>query len=277
MNKQKAYNILVIVLLALMMAGAGYLGYAYLKLSNAVGQITVRNAADAVPLTRQFVHLLGGVAAANVLLGLLTVAVLLGNRSADAQVVYVKKNEDEKQENAAENSTEAATDMTGSTQQIESLLRQEAASLKPVLEQVLGKICRDLEASQAAFYIAKRYEGRRVLELFATYAFHIAESKTFHYEFGEGLAGQVAKEGRPVVIKNVPEGYVNILSGLGKAVPSELFIVPVLHDGQVVAVAEIASFQVFTPAGRAYVEEVARLIGPRLTDQFANEEIATLV
>jgi putative methionine-R-sulfoxide reductase with GAF domain len=277
MKKQKLYNSLVIVLVALMLAGAGYLGYAYLKLSNALGQITVKNAADAVPLTRQFVHLLGGVAAANVLLALLTVAVLLGGRSADVQVVYVKKNEDEKQENTEEKTTEATVGMTGSTHQIESLLRQEATSLKPVFEQVLVKICRDLEASQAAFYIAKRYEGRRVLELFATYAFHIAESKTFHYEFGEGLAGQVAKEGRPVVIKNVPEGYVNILSGLGKAAPAELLIVPVLHDGQVVAVAEIASFQAFTPAGQAYVEEVARLAGPRLADQFANEEIAMMV
>jgi putative methionine-R-sulfoxide reductase with GAF domain len=85
------------------------------------------------------------------------------------------------------------------------------------------------------------------------------ESKTIKYEFGEGLAGQVAKEGRKINIDNVPEGYITIISGLGAASPNHLLIYPVMQDDQVAAVVEKASFKPISEEDERLVAEVLKI------------------
>lgn len=111
---------------------------------------------------------------------------------------------------------------------------------------LLTLLCKQLEASQAALYFAKKTKDQRVLELKGSYAYILADSETISYEFGEGLVGQAAKTGKVAHIKDVPEGYIEIFSGLGHSKPGELLIIPIKNDKEVVAVAEIATFKPFT-------------------------------
>ena len=110
----------------------------------------------------------------------------------------------------------------------------------------LSLICHHTEASQAAAYRVKHTEEYSYIELFASFAYHAPDGETITYRFGEGLAGQVAKHGECLTIDAVPEGYIEIISGLGRATPTHLIILPVKHEGQVVGVAEIASFKEFS-------------------------------
>ena len=109
--------------------------------------------------------------------------------------------------------------------------------------QLLSLVCHQMEASQAAAYRVKRTEEYSYIELFASFAYHAADGETITYRFGEGLAGQVAKQQECIIIDTVPDGYIEIISGLGKAAPTNLIILPVTHDNEVVGVVEIASFK----------------------------------
>ncbi len=55
----------------------------------------------------------------------------------------------------------------------------------------------------------------------------------------DGLLGQAAAEGRPVVVDDVPPGYIAIGSALGRDKPRHLLIVPTKADGAVNAVIEL--------------------------------------
>ncbi len=125
-----------------------------------------------------------------------------------------------------------------------------------VFTQVLAQVCRKVEGSLAAAYRTVRIDERANVELFASYAYSVPEGDTVTYRFGEGLVGQVAKQGRGVFIDEVPNGYINILSGLGRATPTYLMIHPLKHDEGVVGVVEIASFTKFTMRQKEYVEAV---------------------
>jgi putative methionine-R-sulfoxide reductase with GAF domain len=160
---------------------------------------------------------------------------------------------------------EQNTNIQQNTQRLQNFkkaINQEAyQSTEMKWEKILTGICREIEASQGAYYEATREDDKTILEFRAGYAFYLPESKPIRYELGEGLIGQAAKEGKLVNIAAVPEGYLTVLSGLGKAEPSQLVLVPVKTEGQLSGMMEIASFQTITPADEAFLQSAASLVG----------------
>ena len=154
-------------------------------------------------------------------------------------------------------------------QPVNALMGQPLAKPEVFFEKVLSVACQELEASQAALYSATTHDDKRVIRLVSGYALSLPESQTLVYEFGEGLAGQVAKEGKSINISNVPQGYITVLSGLGSASPNALVIVPVQWADQVVGVLEIASFQPFSQGDENYLQALADTLGERLSQQAA--------
>ena len=170
---------------------------------------------------------------------------ILNNRSGSgSNIVYVESfgKTKEGKENASEDENkQAEISLIG----IEELLSSKK-KIETVFEEALSLICKELEASQAAAYIVKKKGNTRFIELFASFAYHVPEGETVIFKFGEGLAGQVAKEGKLVNLQSVPEGYIQILSGLGNSSPTNLIIIPIRSEGQIRGVVEIASFKEFT-------------------------------
>ena len=80
------------------------------------------------------------------------------------------------------------------------------------------------------------------LRLTSTYAYR--ERKGLHNAFrvGEGLVGQCAYEKDRILITDVPDDYIRIGSGLGEAIPMSIVVLPVIFEGEVKAVIELASF-----------------------------------
>ena len=132
--------------------------------------------------------------------------------------------------------------------------------------QALTQLCRKVDASLATAYRTKHADGYTYVELFASYAYAVPEGDTIVYRFGEGLVGQVAKQGNGVIIDEVPDGYINILSGLGRATPTYLMIHPLKSDEIVVGVVEIASFTNFTPHQKEYVEVALNRLALKLSN-----------
>ena len=82
-----------------------------------------------------------------------------------------------------------------------------------------------------------------------------------YLQVGEGLIGQCAAEKRRMLITDLPSHTVPISSGLFKAVPSNVIVLPVLFEDQVKAVIELASLSTFTASHLAFLEQLTASIG----------------
>ena len=80
-------------------------------------------------------------------------------------------------------------------------------------------------------------------------------------EFGEGLIGQCAAERRSILLKEAPSGSLRIQSGLVSAQPHSIVVLPVLFEGQVKAVVELASLSGFTAGQLSFLDQLAGSIG----------------
>jgi len=62
-------------------------------------------------------------------------------------------------------------------------------------------------------------------------------------------------------VNELPSEYVRIRSGTGQARPRSLLVVPVLFEGEVKGVIELATVQRFKPIHRILLEKLAEGIG----------------
>jgi len=131
----------------------------------------------------------------------------------------------------------------------DDVLRDAHLSAKNLLEsehrsqKLLSSICKSIEASVGLFYEVKK-EGRKTFaELSATFAIRTPKEEVIRYGIGEGLVGQVAKTGQKMNLDDLPEGYVEISSGLGSSSPKHLAIIPITYHKKLIAVVEVASFK----------------------------------
>jgi HAMP domain-containing protein/CheY-like chemotaxis protein/signal transduction histidine kinase len=80
-------------------------------------------------------------------------------------------------------------------------------------------------------------------------------------QFGEGLIGQCAVDRRPRMVADIPADVVPINSALLRVAPKNLVVLPVLFEGQVKAVIELASLTSFTTSQMTFLEQLTDSIG----------------
>lgn len=121
-------------------------------------------------------------------------------------------------------------------------------SRKEIARAMLWRLAKETDACQGAFYIAVKGEKSKIVLRFTEgYAHTIANNENIEFEIGDGLVGQVAADGKFIQIENIPEGYLTVVSGLGKSSPTHLIIYPFVNENkEVVAVIELAAFKPFT-------------------------------
>jgi len=81
------------------------------------------------------------------------------------------------------------------------------------------------------------------------------------FAIGEGLVGQCAFEKARILLTNVPSSYVKINSGLGKAKPANLIILPVVFENNVKAVIELASLDTFSETHLDFLGQLTESLG----------------
>ena len=98
------------------------------------------------------------------------------------------------------------------------------------------------------------------LVLLSTYA-DTPEGYIREVRIGEGMIGQCASEKRRVLITELPKKTAPIRSGLFKAPPKNVIVLPVLFEDRVKAVIELASLSNFTASHLAFLEQLTSSIG----------------
>ncbi len=104
-------------------------------------------------------------------------------------------------------------------------------------------------------------EAQTLLTLLGSYAHKARKNLSNQFALGESLVGQSALEKKSILLENAPDDYIHISSGTGDASPSTIIVFPILFEGQLLAVIEIASSKKFNPLQRALIDQVESNIG----------------
>ncbi|WP_326800986.1 HAMP domain-containing protein [Streptomyces sp. NBC_01788] len=148
-------------------------------------------------------------------------------------------------------------------------LMQGHRDLPVVAELIMDELTPLVSAQYGAFYLAEDGERGPELRLVGSYGSPDDERPT-RFSFGRSLVGQAARSRRTITVDELPAGYVTISSGLGRAVPSALILLPILFEDQVLGVIELASVAAFTPVHRDFLEQLREALGVNVNTIVAN-------
>src|SRR6187431_225412 len=151
--------------------------------------------------------------------------------------------------------------------------------LKTVTQRILSELAQVVIAHWGAFYILRQEDETQdvKLSLFSAYGYKSDKNIPAEFSIGEGLVGQVAFEKERIMLSNIPNNYIKISSGLGKAHPSNLIILPVLFENKVKAVIELASFDTFSETHLDFLSQLTESIGIVLNTIEANTRTESLL
>jgi len=133
--------------------------------------------------------------------------------------------------------------------------------LQTVAMRILSELAQVVTAHYGAFYMLSSEEEKPKLKLFAAYAYKSDKHVPKEFAIGEGLVGQCAFEKERIILSNVPNDYVKISSGLGKAKPANLIVLPVLFENNVKAVIELGSLDNFSQTHLDFLNQLTESIG----------------
>jgi signal transduction histidine kinase/DNA-binding response OmpR family regulator/HAMP domain-containing protein len=142
--------------------------------------------------------------------------------------------------------------------------------LAAVSQLILSDLAPLVTAHHGVFYVVDPSGEESTLKLLASYAYKNRKDVSSEFRLGEGLVGQCAVERRMLLINQVPEDYIQISSGLGEAAPRSIAVMPVLFEGDVKAVLELATFDEFDEIRLTFLEQLAESIGIVLNTIEAN-------
>ena len=157
-----------------------------------------------------------------------------------------------------------------------SRMMQGQKDLEAVSRLIMSELTPLVSAHHGAFYIVEN-DGAPVLKLIASYAYKERKHVGNSFHLGEGLVGQAALEKKPILLTSVPDDYIRITSGLGEAAPRNILVLPILFEGEVKAVVELASFLPFSQIHQIFLDQLAESVGVVLNMISANMRTSELL
>ena len=142
-----------------------------------------------------------------------------------------------------------------------SRMLQGQGDLVAVSKLVLSELAPLVNAQQGVLYTQSRRGTEPRLELLASYASRPNKHLPKTLRIGEGLVGQCAFEKKSILLDDAPHDYVRISSVLGSAAPLNVIILPVLFEGEVKAVLELASVRKFNQTHLSFLDQLTESIG----------------
>jgi PAS domain S-box-containing protein len=141
-------------------------------------------------------------------------------------------------------------------------LLREYNDIQALYDELIANLVKYIMANQGGVFILEDLDPKNpVLELKSVYAYDRKRFVERTIRPGQGLIGQAWLEKDVIYLENASEAYVQISSGLGKANPRSLLIVPMISsDSIVLGALELASFKVFETHEIDFVKRVGEMI-----------------
>lgn len=160
--------------------------------------------------------------------------------------------------------------------QISDLLRGDINEL--FYQKLASSLVNFMKINQAGIYIVEEGDdGEKYIDLKSCYAFDRNKFLEKKIEIGQGLIGQCYLEKERIFLKEVPPSYINITSGLGDATPKCVLIVPMVQEGNVEGIIELASFHVLEEHEIEFVEKLAESLAAFVSSNRINMKTKILL
>lgn len=146
--------------------------------------------------------------------------------------------------------------------------------LPTLSRKIISYLCKYLAVQVGALYVKDREER---LKLLGSYAYTHRKGLKTDFAVGEALVGQAALEKQEIVLSDVPDDYIRVTSGLGNATPTSILVTPILLEGDVKAVLELASVRALTDAELEFVRLVTENVAIAINSGQDRERMAELL
>ena len=111
------------------------------------------------------------------------------------------------------------------------ILRKDNDNIHELSYNVISNLVKYMKANQGGFFIiSEEGKANKYLEQTACYAYDRKKFANKRVEWGEGLIGTCVLEKQTIYLTEIPDSYMEITSGLGKANPKSLLIVPLIDQ-----------------------------------------------
>jgi len=142
---------------------------------------------------------------------------------------------------------------------------------------ILSELAPVVGVQQAEFYVLRPGADSHKLKLFASYASGGQQMHGKEVGLGEGLVGQCALDKQKVLLTNVASSAFRIASGLSENAALDVLVLPVVFEGEVRGVLELASLQRFNPVHEAFLTQLTESIGIVINTIEANSRTESLL
>ena len=166
---------------------------------------------------------------------------------------------------------EVRTWMLTGNGQLDDKMRGEK-DLTVLADDVIGQLGQFLNAQIGALYVRENGHLKRS----GRYAFD-PDSQAANIPLGQGLVGQVAADGKEILLKNVPDNYLKVHSSLGSLRPRNVIVYPFRYEGEVRGVLELGATKEFTDLEVEFLQTVSSRIGIAINAAQARERMKELL
>ena len=128
---------------------------------------------------------------------------------------------------------------------------ENVSSDKNFYEELLKIFSKEFYIVQGLFYV----KGKDKFKMSASYAIY-GNKKINEFSEGQGIPGQVAKDMKIKIITDIPEDYINVVSGLGTCSPQNLLFIPIVSANETIALIEVTAFDKFPNDLELYYSEL---------------------
>ena len=140
-------------------------------------------------------------------------------------------------------------------------MMQGQRNITSVAQLIMSELTPLVNAQHGTFFMIDSENSRIDLEFDRKLRFYRAEKCLQSLCFKEGLVGQCAFEKKRILLTQVPDDYIYVSSSLGEAKPLNIIVLPVLFEGELKAVIEIASFHPFSQNYLNFLDQLMDSIG----------------
>ena len=156
------------------------------------------------------------------------------------------------------------------------IFRKNELELNELTKIILAELIEYIQANQGGVFILTEDKEEEYLDLVSCYAYNRKKYLRKRLEIGEGLIGETFLEGKMKFLKDIPDTYLEIKSGLGGANPNNLLLIPLKINDEVIGILEIASFQELEPHKIEFIQLISVSLASTISGKIKNEETVRL-
>ncbi|MEM6524532.1 MAG: GAF domain-containing protein [Bacteroidota bacterium] len=146
---------------------------------------------------------------------------------------------------------------------INKLFLQNSTS-EDINQLVLNQLCKQIKCYHAALY--KTDEEKEQLSLISGYGLTKSKDKLV-INYGDGMVGQAVLDNEQITLRDVPQGYIKVASGLGQIDPLWIGVFPLSFKGKAYGVIELCFLYQESEIVKGHLEKVAELFGAHFFNQ----------